>query len=90
MTWMGMDVPVESMPGLANADEAARLKAARGADADRLYAQLMTAHHEAGIHMAEYAAANAGTTRVRRFASSMVKSQRSDLDELQRVGQQLG
>ena len=85
MRWMAMSVPSASMPGLATDDQLAQLVAAQGADADRLFADLMTAHHLGGIHMAEYAELHASRERVRRLAHAMVQNQESDITELARL-----
>ncbi|MFM9226035.1 MAG: DUF305 domain-containing protein, partial [Actinomycetota bacterium] len=58
MGWMGMPVDLADMPGYASDSDLERLQAARGAAADRVFADLMIAHHEGGIHMAEHARDN--------------------------------
>ena len=85
MAWMNMSLPAASMPGLATDDQLAQLIAAQGADADRLFIDLMSAHHNGGIHMAEYASTHASKARVRRFAHSMLENQETDLTELARL-----
>jgi uncharacterized protein (DUF305 family) len=50
-----------------------------------MYVDLMVRHHEGGIEMAEYAAANASDDRVRSFASSIATSQREEIEELERL-----
>lgn len=79
MAWMDMPVPTERMPGLATPEQLAELRSATGAEADRLFAELMLAHHEGGIHMAEDAAARARTDAVRELASAIAEGQRSEL-----------
>ena len=56
MAWMDQPVPLERMPGMATEAQIDELQAATGPEADALFVELMTAHHEGGIHMAEYAA----------------------------------
>ena len=70
---------------MASSADRATLKAASGAAANGWFAKLMTAHHEGGIHMAEYAADHAKNSRVRTLAAAMVSAQKSDLVELQRL-----
>jgi uncharacterized protein (DUF305 family) len=43
----------------------------------------MIAHHQGGIHMAEYAAEHAGRADVRHLATNMISGQRGDIYELQ-------
>lgn len=85
MAWMGQPVPDDRMPGLANDADIARLAEARGAEADRIFAALMILHHEGGLHMAEYAAQHATTSKVRSFAAAMVRGQTSEIVEMRRV-----
>ncbi len=85
MAWMGMPVPTERMPGLATAEQLAELRAATGPQADRLFAELMLAHHEGGIHMADDAAARARTTAVRELAAAIADGQRSEMVILRRL-----
>jgi len=82
MTWMGMPTPVSSMPGMASAEQLADVARARGADADRLFIQLLIAHHEGGIHMAEDAMRRAGNGRVRALAERIAKVQRLEVRDL--------
>lgn len=85
MGWMGMAIAADQMPGLASADDMDKLTAATGPEASQLFASLMIAHHEGGIHMAEYAAEHASTNDVRQLAAAMIGAQRSDLVELRQL-----
>jgi uncharacterized protein (DUF305 family) len=80
---MNEPLPTDRMPGLATQAELDQLQAASGKAADRLYAQLMIAHHQGGIHMAQYAAEHAARADVRDLASRMVSGQQGDIVELQ-------
>src|SRR4051794_38171609 len=59
MTWMNAPTPLDRMPGLATDADIDKLLASTGKQADDLFVSLMVAHHEGGIHMAQYAAAHA-------------------------------
>jgi uncharacterized protein (DUF305 family) len=83
MSWMNAAVPQDRMPGLASAADLDRLAAATGSEADTLFLTLMIAHHQGGIHMAEYAAAHAATSEVVDLAASMVSGQREENIEMQ-------
>jgi len=85
MGWMNEPVPSDRMPGMATAADLDKLAAAEGADADHLFATLMVAHHEGGIHMAQYAADHADTSEVRAFAKAMVSNQQGEIYELQKI-----
>jgi uncharacterized protein (DUF305 family) len=82
MSWMSQPVPLERMPGLATEADLESLISSKGTDADRMFANLMIAHHEGGIHMADYAALHAHTAEVRAMAASASKSQQGEIAEL--------
>jgi uncharacterized protein (DUF305 family) len=90
MAWMSMPFPIDQMPGMATPENIAALKAASGRDADILFCKLMIAHHQGGLHMAEYAAGQAKESRVRELATSMMKGQADEIVELQQIQARLG
>jgi uncharacterized protein (DUF305 family) len=83
MAWMNEPTPIDRMPGLASEADIDKLLASTGADADRLFVALMTAHHQGGLHMAQYALEHANVIEVRRFAFSMISGQTGEIDEMQ-------
>jgi uncharacterized protein (DUF305 family) len=83
MRWMNEPTPIDRMPGLASDADIDKLLSSKGTDADRLFVALMVAHHQGGIHMAQYAAAHANETEVRRFASGMIVGQTGEIGEMQ-------
>ena len=90
MAWMGMAVPIEQMTGLATDEELGTFAAADGDEAAREFATLMIAHHEGGIHMAEYVIDHGASPDVRRMAESMVKGQTAEVAELKALLDGLG
>lgn len=70
---------VSSMPGMASTQDLARLDQASGSEADRRYLQLMIAHHQGGVEMAESARDAAATEVVRRLAGTVVRSQSAEI-----------
>lgn len=76
------DGEVTAMPGMATAEDLARLRDATGSTADRVYLELMIPHHQAGVAMAQVAADRATDPDVRRLAQAIVGSQRAELDVL--------
>jgi uncharacterized protein (DUF305 family) len=90
MAWMGMSTSLSEMPGLATEAEMAELDAARGRASDLLFLSLMSAHHEGGLHMAEFAAANASDPRVRALAERMAKYQAVEVREYEMAQERLG
>lgn len=85
MGWMGHAMALEMMPGLATDEQLTELRDARGADADRIFATLMIAHHEGGIDMAEYAVEHARNPEVTALAKAMIKAQTGEVAELKRL-----
>jgi uncharacterized protein (DUF305 family) len=83
MTWMNEPTPNDRMPGLASEADIDKLLASSGDDANKLFVDLMVAHHQGGIHMAEYALDHANEIEVRRFANAMIQSQSGEIEELQ-------
>ena len=84
MAWMGMPVERGQMPGMASEADLDKLATLSGREADEFFAQLMKAHHEGGIHMAEYASGNAKNAEVRAMAAAMTTSQQEEIAEMQR------
>jgi uncharacterized protein (DUF305 family) len=84
MGWMGAPIPRDAMPGLATKAQMAELAAARGTALDDLFTALMIEHHAGGIHMADYAAAHAGSATTRFWAARMADGQRGEISELNR------
>ena len=90
MAWMGMPVERGQMPGMASEEDLDKLGTLSGDEADQFFVQLMKAHHEGGIHMAEYAATHAESPNVRGLAESMVRLQRSEVGEYTLTLKRLG
>ena len=70
---------VPLMPGMATADEIAKLKSLSGAESDTYFLQLMIRHHQGGAPMMQYAAEHATNAVVRNFASKMAQSQSAEI-----------
>lgn len=67
------------MPGMATSDQLNQLRHLDGAARDRLFLQLMTAHHRSALIMARFAAMNAETPAVRNTAALMMMAQGEEL-----------
>jgi uncharacterized protein (DUF305 family) len=63
----------------------AQLKAAKGAEADRLFLELMVVHHATGLMMSHYAKPSLGTAEVKAVATEMFGKQAREIGELQRL-----
>ena len=89
MGWMGHEMPIDEMDGLASQEQLDEFAAATGDEASRIFAELMIAHHRGGLHMAEYAVDRADDSAVRSFAQSMIRGQSAEIIELQTVVDEL-
>ncbi len=83
MVWMNEPTPYDRMPGLATDEQIDELGSLSGPAADELFASLMIAHHQAGIHMAQYAVDHGSNDEVHDFAESMITGQQSEIAELE-------
>ncbi|WP_447004058.1 DUF305 domain-containing protein [Saccharothrix isguenensis] len=73
------------MPGMATSEELTKLRSLSGAEFDTYFLQLMLRHHQGGAPMAEYGAEHAGRHAVRTLAESMLKSQTSESDYMEKL-----
>lgn len=90
MEWMDMPTPLADMPGLASDAELEALGAATGDEANRLFLELMREHHQGGLHMAQYAADNGKSPRVRALAAQMARNQAIEVEEYTHLMERLG
>lgn len=82
MSWMGMPMPLSKMTGMASDAEMQDLYQARGVEAQRIFATLMIAHHEGGVHMAEYVVTHGRNPEVVGIARGIIASQNGEIREL--------
>jgi uncharacterized protein (DUF305 family) len=66
------------MPGMATADELARLQSETGTRFEIDFLQLMLRHHVGGIEMAQFGAEHATTAQVRHLATAIASSQQGE------------
>ena len=77
--------PGAPMPGLATPEQIAELEAASGVDAERIFLELMIAHHRGAIEMAEAALARSTNDVVVPFATSVAESQAAEIALMERL-----
>ena len=70
----------ELMPGLATREQLQQLRDSEGVEAERLYLELMIAHHQGGVEMAEAALARSDDPLVTPLANGMVLVQKKEVD----------
>jgi uncharacterized protein (DUF305 family) len=68
-----------ALPGMASAADLTRLGQLRGRAADRLYLQLMIAHHRGGVQMAQAAVRLAHRPEVLSMATKTISAQQSEI-----------
>ena len=90
MGWMDHEVDVERMPGLATEDELAALGELQGNEAASRWIELMSEHHEGGVHMATEAARRAKDPFVEGLADRMARKQRTEINEYELARERLG
>lgn len=75
-----------SMPGMATEQQLKELADARGADFDRLFLTLMTAHHEGAVTMAGEALAGGNNLAVEEMANEVVATQSAEIHRMRAMG----
>ncbi|SFO64667.1 protein of unknown function, partial [Pseudonocardia ammonioxydans] len=75
---MTADGSMSRMPGMATAEELARLRATPPPQLDVVFLQLMLRHHEGGTSMLQYGRDHADTSDVRNLASQMLTAQTAE------------
>jgi len=95
-TWLTeWDQPVEPgghdmpMAGMASAEQLSDLEAADGVDFDRMFVELMIAHHEGAIVMAEEVLADGVNPDVRKLAEEIIEVQAAEIKTLTAIQERL-
>ena len=76
----GEHTPGEPMPGVATFEQMQELESATGVEAERIFLELMIAHHQGGVDMAEAVLARSTQPQVTTLANGMVMLQEKELD----------
>ncbi len=75
-----------AMPGMATEQQLRELTGAAGADFDRLFLKLMTAHHEGALKMAGEALAGGNNVAVEEMATEVVATQTAEVHRMRAMG----
>ncbi|WP_432502959.1 DUF305 domain-containing protein [Kineococcus arenarius] len=81
---------VVTMPGMASAEEMARLAQLSGEEFEVVFLQLMLRHHAGGLQMAEAGAELVGDEQLRELAEAILASQSSETQVLEDLLAQRG
>jgi uncharacterized protein (DUF305 family) len=90
MAWAGMSHPKEFMPGMATEADINSLHAATGVDVDEQFLRLMIHHHVGGVAMGEEVLKRGKDSDVRALADRIIKTQRTEITEMQFARKRIG
>jgi uncharacterized protein (DUF305 family) len=76
-------VPGGPMPGMATFEQLQELGSLEGVEAERLFLELMIAHHRGGVEMAEAAVSRTTNPLVVTLAEAIIVAQQSEIDYMQ-------
>jgi uncharacterized protein (DUF305 family) len=74
-----------AMPGMMSDAEMAKLKAANGAGFDRMFAQMMIAHHNGAIRMAQDQRAHGANPQAKTLAATVERVQADEVKRLEAI-----
>ena len=72
-----------TMSGMMTDEDMQALADATGADFDRLWLQMMTAHHQGAISMADQVKAESSNADVTALADAVISGQTTEIDTMQ-------
>jgi uncharacterized protein (DUF305 family) len=80
-----LEVDHDDMPGMASEEELEELAAAEGDEFDQLFVELMTAHHQGAVTMAEDVLAEGKDQTVLRMANDVIAEQSAEINRMAEV-----
>lgn len=72
-----------SMPGMMTDEDMAELEAAQGTEFDRMWLQMMIAHHEGAVQMARTELAEGSNPQARTLAQQIIDTQQAEIQQMQ-------
>lgn len=81
----GVDMGGMSMSGMMSDDDMNSLASAMGADFDQMWLQMMIAHHQGAIEMAQQVLASTSDPDVAKLAQAVVDGQTTEIDTMQKL-----
>ncbi|MEU8383311.1 DUF305 domain-containing protein [Streptosporangium sp. NPDC048865] len=75
----------DAMPGMASPEQMEALKAAKGKEFDRLFIQLMTAHHRGALTMSEQVLVSGSHQRIEELANDISAGQSAEINRMQEM-----
>ncbi|MBF6417356.1 DUF305 domain-containing protein [Nocardia farcinica] len=71
-----------SMPGMMTDEQMAQLRAARGAEFDRMWLTMMIAHHEGAVQMSRTELAQGADPAAKALAQQIIDGQQAEIDQM--------
>jgi uncharacterized protein (DUF305 family) len=84
----GMDHGSMHMPGMMSEAEMRQLTATRQQDFDLLFVEMMTAHHQGAIEMANTEFRDGSLPQVKRLAQQIIDDHQAEIDQFQQWQQE--
>jgi uncharacterized protein (DUF305 family) len=82
----GHNMPgMSSMPGEMSEEDMTKLEAAKGTEFDRMFAQMMSSHHNGAIQMARDEQAEGSNPEATALAAQIEKTQKAEVTKLQQI-----
>jgi len=81
----GMDMGGMTSAGMMSAEDMQKLKNARGAGFDRMWLQMMIAHHQGAITMADQVLSSTSDAAVKKLAEAIVAGQTDEVSQMQKL-----
>jgi uncharacterized protein (DUF305 family) len=73
------------MPGMMTDEDMKKLEAAKGTEFDRMFLQMMTAHHKGAIEMAKTEQAQGVNPKARELAATIKTTQQAEISQMQKI-----
>jgi uncharacterized protein (DUF305 family) len=85
MDHSGMDMGGMTSAGMMSAEDMQKLMAASGADFDRMWLQMMIAHHQGAVAMANQVLSSTNDAQVKKLAEAVVAGQTQEIATMQQL-----
>ena len=85
MDHSGMDMGGMTSSGMMSDEDMQTLMAAKGADFDRMWLQMMIAHHQGAISMANQVLSTTSDAEVKQLAEAVVAGQTAEIATMQKL-----
>ena len=74
-----------AMPGMMSDQDMSDLKAAKGKDFDKKFAQLMIGHHQGAVTMAKDEQKNGDNPDAKRLAGNVIAAQNAEIEQMNKI-----